>query len=239
MSRLDRSRLVTTRMPSEGLLLCTGFVLLTVAPAVGQHPIFLVNRDVTAHIVRVIDGDTVDALIPPASRIRVRLHGVDSPESGEPFSQEARDFTRILMFSRNVVLSGRDVDAYGRLVARVVVDGKDASEALISAGLACTTRRFVSDSRLDTAQAAARKAGLGFWSATSGKPACVSREVVAVPHATGPTQRTSVFIGNASSRVYHLATCRNARCKNCTLKFTTRVEAEAAGLRAAKDCIRQ
>lgn len=213
---------------------------LTVVPARAQRPTDLVSRGgTTGRVVGIVDGDTVDVLIPPARRVRVRLYGVDAPESGEPFSQQARQFARVLMFSRDVAITGKDVDVYGRLVARVVVDGTDASEAIIAAGLACTFRQFVSDPLLDTAQSRAREARSGFWAIGASKPACVARESLngSASRATS-TPLTPGFIGNTRSRVYHSPACRNATCKNCSLKFATRGEAEAAGFRPARDCIR-
>jgi endonuclease YncB( thermonuclease family) len=68
----------------------------------------------------------VDVVIPPSRRIRVRLHGADAPEREEPFYQQAVVFTRVFMFSRDVTIVGKDVDPYNRLVARVIVEGKDA-----------------------------------------------------------------------------------------------------------------
>ena len=67
-----------------------------------QRPTDLVNRQFSAEVTHVADGDTVDVLRPPARRIRVRLHGVDTPESNEAFSDRARTFTRVLMFGRSV-----------------------------------------------------------------------------------------------------------------------------------------
>ena len=78
--------------------------------------------------------------------------GVDTPESGEPFSDVSRRFTRVSVLSRDVVLVGRDVDRYNRLVARVLVDGSDLSAQLLSAGLACHYRRFSDDPVLETAE---------------------------------------------------------------------------------------
>ena len=218
------------RMVWSGAFLA--LALVTLHP---QGPTDLVNKRVSAQVVGVIDGDTVDILIPPARRLRVRLHGVDAPESGEPFSQQARVFTRVLIFSRDVQVTGKDVDTYGRLVARVVVDGADASEAIIAAGVGCTFRRYVSDPALDAAQDRARAARLGFWAAGAQQPACVAREARSTTMPQPVT--TTGFIGNVSSKVYHLPTCRNATCKNCTRKFATRAEADDAGFRPAGDCI--
>ena len=81
------------------------FLALALATLHAQRPTDLVNKRVTAQVVGVVDGDTVDILIPPTRRLRARLHGVDTPEPGEPLSQQARIFTRVLMFSRDVQVS--------------------------------------------------------------------------------------------------------------------------------------
>ena len=142
----------------------------------GQGPRDLINKQVTARIVRIIDGDTVDAVIPPSRRVRVRFHGADAPERDEDFYQQALVFTRVFMFSRDVTIAGKDVDPYNRLVARIVVDGKDASESLIAAGLGCTFHRYLSDPVLDAALTRARSAHLGFWANGARLPRCVTRE---------------------------------------------------------------
>lgn len=202
-----------------------------------QRPADLVNRQVTGEVVGVVDGDTVDVLVPPGRRIRVRLHGVDAPERSEPFSQQALTFTRVLMFSRVVTVSGRDVDPYDRLVARLVVDGADASVALLSAGMACHFRRYSDDAVLEAAEQAARTAGRGFWAAGAPQPGCVAREARAMAAKPSRAAAPTSFVGNVSSRVYHASTCPNAACKNCVRRFDTREEADAAGFRPAGDCL--
>jgi len=118
-----------------------------------QRPSDLVNKRFIAEVTRVADGDTVEVLIPPARKVRIRLHGVDTPEAKEPFSDRARTFTRVLMFGRQVTVTGKDVDRYDRLVARIAVDNVDASESIIAAGLGCTFRQYVSDAALESALA--------------------------------------------------------------------------------------
>jgi len=213
------------------------FLALTLVTLHAQRPSDLVNKQVTARVLTVIDGDTVDVRLSSGRRMRVRLHGVDTPESGEPLFQGATRFTRVLMFSKDVAMTGKDVDVYGRLVARIVVDGKDASESIIAAGLACTYHRYIVDPALDAALDRAKAAKLGFWAAGARQPACVLREAQA--RSTPPPTTASGFIGNVSSKVYHLPTCRNATCQNCTRRFATRAEAEVAGFRPAGDCIRR
>jgi micrococcal nuclease len=159
----------------------TAFILsITIALSIetlrAQRPTDLVNKRFVAEVTRVADGDTVDVLIAPTRRVRIRLHGVDTPEAKEPFSNQARTFTRVLMFGRQVTVTGKDIDRYDRLVARIAVDNVDASESIIAAGLACTFRQYVTDPGIEAALTRARNAQRGFWAAGASKPACVARE---------------------------------------------------------------
>lgn len=161
--------------PIATVLIC--FALeLTPVQAQAQGPRDLIDKRVTARVTRIIDGDTVDVVIPPSRRVRVRFHGADAPERDESFYTQALVFTRVFMFSRDVTIVGKDVDPYNRLVARIVVDGKDASESLIAAGLGCTFHRYISDPALDAALTRAQAAHLGFWANGVRPPRCVERE---------------------------------------------------------------
>jgi endonuclease YncB( thermonuclease family) len=154
-------------------------VLLTLlgAGVSAQRPGDYVNKRLRAQVVGVIDGDTVDLLVAPKQVVRVRLHGIDTPEREQPFYSQARNFTRVLMFGREVEVAGKEVDAYGRLVARILVDGKDASAAIVAAGLGCTFHRYVSDPALDSALTRARDGRVGFWATGAQQPPCVAREL--------------------------------------------------------------
>lgn len=163
-------------MLRPAVTLCGVFLVLALETVHGQPPTDLVNRRVAARVTHVADGDTMDIVIAPSRRVRVRLHGVDAPEYGEAFSNRALSFMRVLVFGRDVTVTGKDVDAYGRLVARVAVDNADASESLITAGLGCTYRRYVTDAALEAALADALRAKRGFWAAGATQPACVARE---------------------------------------------------------------
>ena len=134
----------------------------------------LVNRTVSGTVTSVTDGDSVRIRLDGTTHtIPVRLEGIDAPETGEPFSNQARIAARVLMFDKTVQVMARDVDTYDRLVARVIVAGKDASLELLQSGLACHFTRFKNDSVLAKGQLDARKAGKGFWAAGTEKPRCV------------------------------------------------------------------
>ena len=60
------------------------------------------------------------------------------------------------MFGRDVRVVGKTWDRYGRLVARVIADGKDVSLELVRAGLAWHFLRYSSDAELAFAEREAR-----------------------------------------------------------------------------------
>jgi micrococcal nuclease len=206
----------------------------------------LVGRTFDARVVRIADGDTLEAIPAGETRpVRIRLHGVDAPELGEAFSREAQTLLRTLVFDQRVRVEGRDLDRYGRVVARITTSGKDASSELVQAGLAC--HAYARDTALATQEAQARTSGRGFWSPTAKKPACVARTAFSAlrpPVPTRPTSPTAAsrvpagYRGNVSAAVYHASTCPNANCRNCTRLFTTEAEAKAAGFRPAGDCLK-
>ena len=134
----------------------------------------LLGQTISGTIISIADGDTVRARVEGSGRtIRIRLEGIDTPERGEPFSTQARNATRVMLFNRKVQLKVTDVDRYDRVVARIIHDGKDSSLELVQAGLACHFTRFANDPLLAKAQLSARTAGRGFWAAGATKPACV------------------------------------------------------------------
>ena len=95
--------------------------------------------------------------------MRVRLEGIDYAERGQDFSERAKQFTSDMVFGRVVTVDVRDIDRYGRLVARVSVDRQDVSLALVRAGLAWHFTRYSADPQLAAAEAAARSAKVGLW----------------------------------------------------------------------------
>jgi micrococcal nuclease len=131
-------------------------------------------------VVRVVDGDTLIARV-DGDRERVRLLGVDAPESVTPdqpvecFGPQAGDAARrLLPEGARISLEtdptqGRE-DRFGRRLAVVTVEGEKTSvnERLVAGGYA---RVFRADGRarllpaLGMAQREARRANRGLWAA--------------------------------------------------------------------------
>lgn len=215
----------------------------------------LVGRHFEARVVRIADGDTLEAIPVGESRpIRIRLQGVDAPEIGEVFSREAMALVRSLLFDQRVRVEGHGIDRYGRLISRMIRGDADASVHLVRVGLAC--HAFAYDDALAREESQARAGRVGFWATSAKKPECVTRTAFSAssrngfplaPPAPPDRQRkgpapsppaSSQFRGNTSSLVYHASSCPNFMCRNCSRVFTSEAEAKAAGFRPANDCLR-
>lgn len=136
----------------------------------------------TYDVSRVVDGDTLD-VCPPSSasrgrarEIRVRLLGIDCPESVqpdhpvEPWGPEATEFTKRFVAGRQVRLrcDKRRLDPYDRYLAYVFVDERMLNEELVRAGMALVSN-FPGDSdamtrRLRAAESEAKEQSRGLWS---------------------------------------------------------------------------
>lgn len=115
----------------------------------------------------VIDGDTIEI-----AGQRIRLHGVDAPEKGQPcFGADERPY-RCGPIAANaldefigqspVSCHERATDRYGRLVADCSVGGRDIEEWLVRNGYAMAYRRYSSD--YVAAEQEAKNNRRGFWS---------------------------------------------------------------------------
>ena len=141
-----------------------------------------------ATVVRVVDGDTIVVRIRGENE-RVRLIGIDTPESVKPnsptecFGREAAGRTKALLPEGTPVRLVRDIeprDNYGRLLAYVYREPDDlfVNLALAKEGYATTltlppnvahTDEFVEAAR------AARERSRGLWGKCSGSGALPSR----------------------------------------------------------------
>jgi len=198
----------------------------------------------TGVVTHVADGDTLD-LTAGGRKFTVRLDGIDAPEGGQAFSQQARQQLRVLAFSHSATVVVQTNDRYGRLVARVVVGGRDLSEEMVRAGLAWHFVRYSSDPQLQALEQQARQQRVGLWADRSATPPWQYRsERLARPPAPKPPRAPTTgasspgaYHGNASSHVYHAAGCRDFNCRNCTQVFATRQAAEVAGFRPHAECV--
>jgi micrococcal nuclease len=113
-------------------------------------------------VVGVIDGDTAEVRL-DSGMIRVRFHGIDAPESGQPHGKAAKAALADLIYGKAVEVEPYQQDRYDRLVARVWIDGMDVNAEMLRTGNAWTYRRYADDPAYCTYEQAARDLGRGLW----------------------------------------------------------------------------
>lgn len=137
------------------------------------------GRGMAATVVKAVDGDTVDVDIAGHGRERLRLLGIDTPETVDPdepvgcFGPEASARTHGLLPAGTAVLLQRDEEArdrYGRLLVYLWrrSDGTFVNRLLVDEGLARTLSIAPNTAHrveFSTVEAGARAAGRGLWSA--------------------------------------------------------------------------
>jgi micrococcal nuclease len=80
--------------------------------------------------------------------VRVRVFGVDCPDTGQPFAEEAKEFTKQRTVGKQVAVEVVATDSTGMPVAKVTLpDGADLGETLVKEGLAWWDRRNAEDAR--------------------------------------------------------------------------------------------
>jgi micrococcal nuclease len=131
-------------------------------------------RTEDSRVERVADGDTVTVITPNQTKLRIRLLGIDAPETpkgakfpGQPYGTDAEAYLTQLVAGKQVRVEIYGVDRYKRLLATIFVDGKDINLAMIEAGLAEVYRDPESDHpyapHYQAAEAAAQAAKKGMW----------------------------------------------------------------------------
>lgn len=104
-------------------------------------------RTFAARVIYVYDGDTV-CVRHWGCRRRIRLLGIDAPESEQEFGQDSQRGLAKLVLNKRVQVEAVGVDIYGRLLARITVGKKDPGLELLEAGLAWPYFRFFGNLQL-------------------------------------------------------------------------------------------
>jgi micrococcal nuclease len=132
----------------------------------------------TAEVLRVVDGDTIDVRDDVRGRLRIRVLGIDTPETKKPgyttgcWGPEATAFASTNLIGQRVAVqtdpTQDSTDRYGRTLAYLVrADGWDYS---VEAARAGTAHSYIYDDdpvsrypAIAAAEQEARGAARGLW----------------------------------------------------------------------------
>jgi len=116
----------------------------------------------SAKITRVIDGDTVETF----DGMKIRLKGINAPESGMAYSSEATDFLSNLILNKEIEFDNFGLDTYGRTLGHLYSGGDYVNGELVRNGLALWYpygERDSYDKKLEAIEEDARNDELNLW----------------------------------------------------------------------------
>lgn len=157
-------------------------VLTSFALALAKEPI----RTIEGLVIKVSDGDTINVQDNLETKVKVRLYGIDAPETeksnkrtghisklGQPYGDEAWKALEEKVYHKRVKLDVIDIDRYKRLVSFVRLGNRNINKEMVAEGWAWAYMQY-----LDTPYASefigleeqARYKRLGLWQQYNPQP---------------------------------------------------------------------
>jgi len=106
-------------------------------------------RTVTGTVTKVSDGDTIHLTTPEQTILKVRLYGIDAPETdkindhtgqvnipGQPYGDESWKALENKVMGKQVKLNILDIDKYRRMVGMIYLDGRNINLEMVREGYA-------------------------------------------------------------------------------------------------------
>lgn len=115
-------------------------------------------------VIGVTDGDSIVLLLKNNTQLKVRLEGIDCPESHQDFGEKAKQETVMLCFQKEVTLHKTGVDRYGRTLGFIFVGDTNVNRELIRTGYAWHYKKYNKDPELAELETKAREMKVGLWS---------------------------------------------------------------------------
>jgi endonuclease YncB( thermonuclease family) len=136
-------------------------------------------RTVEGVVRAVYDGDTILLVTRESSRLKIRLYGIDAPETakpdkpGQPFGEDAKKALFSKIMGKKVTTEIVEVDQYQRVVAVVRYGGRDINREMVAEGMAWAYRQFLQGAYASEylgAENRARSQRIGLWHDVNPQP---------------------------------------------------------------------
>lgn len=198
---------------------------------------------ITGTVVSVADGDTITILTKQNKKLKIRFHGIDTPEKKQAYGQQAKKYTASKVAGKIVTIRPETTDKYGRTVATVFVNGSNLNEQIVADGYGWVYRKYCKQSYCKDwlkLEENAKSFYFGLWADPNPVPPWEWRKA----KRNSSNNRSSnvvgglgIYHGNARSKALHGVGCKYYNCKNCTVVFKSVQAGVNAGYRPHYECI--
>lgn len=171
-------------------------------------------------VTKVIDGDTVEL----NNSQKVRFSGINTPETGECYYQEAKARLGELLLGKDVMLEKdkTNIDKYDRELRYVYTDGLMANSIMVEEGYARVFDKYKDDTKkyeeLKKIEETAKSKRLGVWG-------CEEKE------------NNCLYVGSKNSKTYHKPDCKWVKKIRPENLVCYKSELEVKGLNPCNTCV--
>jgi endonuclease YncB( thermonuclease family) len=195
------------------------------------------QQTITGKVVAIANGDTLTVLDASNKQHKIRLDGIDAPESWQDFRSRAKQSLSDLVFGKTVTVISSKKDRYGRTLGKVMLRGRNINLEQIQRGMAWFYLQYAEELSPEDwaaywrAENAAQEELAGLWRGPSPTPPWLFRR-------GGRSAAPGPIIGNRASKIYHLPNCPDYSkvSERNRVPFKSGAEAQAAGYRRARNC---
>jgi len=155
-------------------------LIAALAIFINAHASQNIIRTVTGTVTKVSDGDTIHITTPEQTKLKIRLYGIDAPETpkinrqsgqvhqpGQPYGEEAQKALKYKIMGKQVKLEILDIDKYKRMVCMVWLDDRNINLEMVREGFAEAFIEYLKPpykSEFMKAEQEARAGGKNIWS---------------------------------------------------------------------------
>ena len=133
-------------------------------------------EELIGKVIKVSDGDSITVIDSNNQKHKIRLKGIDAPESQQTFGDISTQSLSELVYDKEVLVTGDKKDKYYRILGKVIADGRDANYEQLKKGLAWYYKQYEKDlsdddkQRYSEAEEWARNYTEGLWADSNSIP---------------------------------------------------------------------
>ncbi len=102
--------------------------------------IYINAAELNGKVIHISDGDTIHVLTNDKKKYKIRLNGIDAPESSQDYGNKSKENLKRYIYNKDVTVIYKSKDKYNRLLGTVYLNKQDINLQQIKDGYAWVYR---------------------------------------------------------------------------------------------------